>query len=83
MIEDIYVKINNDEEMESFKLLLKDFNINYFIVDDEKKFFPIAVDFKTKKAYSINSASICSCLFINAKKKLINLFNFKKLIKEI
>ena len=73
MEKQIYFKVNGSEDVKTLKKFAKEnfFDINLAV--DSKKYFPVAVDFFTKKIYTINSASICALLFVNNKKELLSL----------
>ena len=73
----IYVKANTDAQLQKLKRIFvkKHFNVNYSC--GEYRFMPILIDVKEKKVFNITSASICHCLFNEAKKSLIDYNDFE------
>ncbi len=82
MQENIYAKVNNENELRELNILLNNLKFKCILDNADKKLFPIAIEKRNMVAYTITSPSICSCLFINAKKKLLSLNELKNTIKE-
>ena len=76
----IYVKANNDKQLQNLKNLFKKKNFKICFASGEYRFMPLLIDFNSKRLINITSATICNLLFNDAKKPLIDYKDFKTIL---
>ena len=76
----IYVKANNDAQLEKLKGIFErnQFKVEY--ASGEWRFMPVLIDFSKRTATNITSATMCHCMFNVAKKPLIDFENFETIL---